>query len=174
MSFSLVVAMDRKLGIGKGGTLPWRLPSDLAYFHDLTTGRPPAGKRNAVIMGRTTWESIPEKRRPLMHRLNVIITSQPRYPLPDGVVRVGSLAEAIMSVTRPEVHEVFVIGGGRVFSQAIGHPDCQRLYVTEVDAEVGADTFFPPIPSDYKKVKNSSAKTENGLSFRFVVYERTA
>jgi dihydrofolate reductase/thymidylate synthase len=74
MTIQLVVAATRKLGIGKGGTMPWKLPGDMAYFKELTSKTADAGKQNAVIMGRKTWESIPVKFRPLPGRINVVLT----------------------------------------------------------------------------------------------------
>ena len=74
MTYQLVVAATRKLGIGKAGTMPWKLPGDMAYFKELTSKTADAGKQNAVIMGRKTWESIPPKFRPLPNRVNVVLT----------------------------------------------------------------------------------------------------
>lgn len=174
MQYALIAALDRERGIGKNGTLPWRLSEDLQYFHRISTGTPPPLKRNVSIMGRATWESIPEKRRPLKHRLNVVITTDPAYPVPDGVIRVGSLDAALAAVAdRHDIHEIFVIGGGRVFSDAIGRPECTKLYLTEVDTVVGADAFFPEIPANFKEASRSEQHEEAGYRFQFVVYERT-
>lgn len=74
LTYQLVVAATRKLGIGKSGTMPWKLPGDLAYFKELTSKTAESGKQNAVIMGRKTWESIPAKFRPLPNRVNVVLT----------------------------------------------------------------------------------------------------
>lgn len=173
MQYALIAAMDKERGIGTKGTLPWRLSEDLQYFHTVTTGEPPVGKINAVIMGRTTWESIPEKRRPLMYRLNLVITSNPDYPLPTGVVRAGSLDEALaLADENDDIHELFVIGGGRVFTEAITRPECKKLYLTEVDTVVDADAFFPEVPSDFKEISRSETHEENDYQYQFVVYER--
>ena len=74
MTFQLVVAATRKLGIGKAGSMPWKLPGDMAYFKEITSKTADSGKQNAVIMGRKTWESIPPKFRPLPGRINVVLT----------------------------------------------------------------------------------------------------
>ena len=74
MTFQLVVAATRKLGIGKAGSMPWKLPGDMAYFKEITSRTADPGKQNAVIMGRKTWESIPSKFRPLPGRINVVLT----------------------------------------------------------------------------------------------------
>lgn len=74
MTFQIVVAATKKLGIGKGGTMPWKLPGDMAYFKELTTRTADPSKQNAVVMGRKTWESIPPKFRPLPGRVNVVLS----------------------------------------------------------------------------------------------------
>ncbi len=74
LTFQIVVAATRKLGIGKGGTMPWKLPGDMAYFKELTTRTADPTKQNAVVMGRKTWESIPSKFRPLPGRVNVVLS----------------------------------------------------------------------------------------------------
>ncbi len=94
-TFSLIAACDQEMGIGKGGTLPWRLPGELEYFHRVTSDVTDSTKKNAVVMGRKTWESIPEKRRPLPGRLNCVITRQADYTLPEGVLRFGSLDDCL-------------------------------------------------------------------------------
>jgi dihydrofolate reductase len=172
MKFSLVVAADKHLGIGIGGHMPWRLKGDLKYFQDVTTNAP-EGKINAVIMGRKTWDSLPEKHRPLKGRLNVVLT-RGGAEVPDGVLLASSLDEAFIKLrAHPEVGGVHVIGGANVFSQAIVHPDCEKIYLTEVFAEFEADTFFPKIDeSVFKKVSESGEHQENGIRYRFAVYER--
>ena len=95
--FSVVVAACKQTrGIGAGGKLPWRLRGDMQYFKQLTRSTRNASKRNAVIMGRKTWQSIPEKLRPLADRLNVVISaSLSRSDVPDSVVLAGSLEDAL-------------------------------------------------------------------------------
>lgn len=116
-----------------------------------------------VIMGRKTWESIPEKYRPLPGRLNIVVTRQTTYPLPPQVEVAGSLAEA---VERHADKEVFVIGGAELYTQAM--PFAHALQITEVHQTVDGDVFFPPIdPMTWNEV---SRDTRDGFSF--VVYEK--
>lgn len=126
---SLVVARARNGAIGRGNTIPWHAPEDLAFFQRETTG-------GAVIMGRNTWESLPFK--PLKNRLNIVITSR-------GVGaehEVTSLPAAIDLAHAMGHRRLYAIGGARVYAEAL--PLAHRLLVTEVALDVpDADTFFP-------------------------------
>ncbi len=171
--FAIVVAADDAGGIGKGGTLAWRLPGDLAHFKRLTRGAPAPGTQNAVVMGRVTWESIPEAFRPLPGRLNVVLSANPALPLPAGVLRAGGLAEALARLAdTPGVGAVFVIGGGDVYRLAIAHPDLEAIHLTRVQGTFGCDTFFPPMPPDMTCVSESAAQVEGGLVYRFSTWQR--
>ncbi len=176
MSFAIIAAVDRVRGIGKQGGLSWRLPSDLKHFAEITKGVSDPVRQNAVIMGRKTWESLPEKIRPLPGRLNVVVTSATSYKLQaTGLVVVSSLDEALKEVVRPEHHveRAFVMGGGQLYAAAIQHPACERLYLTEVEGEFGCDVFFPEIPEKFVKEKTGEWQEENGIRYRFVEYERS-
>lgn len=127
---NLIVAWDRGRVIGRGGTLPWHLPEDLRRFRRITMGYP-------IVMGRRTWESIG---RALPGRRNIVVTGNPNWSAP-GCERVASLAQAL-ALCEGE-REVFVIGGVRLFTEAL--PLAQRLFVTEIDANFGGDTYFPPM-----------------------------
>lgn len=171
MTFSIIVAADEKMGIGKNGKLPWglKLPTDLAFFHKTTRGR----GRNAVIMGRTTWESIPENRRPLAERLNIVLTHQNNYPLPPEALRAASIQEALQKAEGKNVEEIYVIGGAKVFAEAICHPNCTTVFLTEVSGDFHCDAFFPNIDlKTFKKISESPMREENGIKFRFVKYQR--
>ena len=172
MNFSLIVACDQKMGIGINNTLPWHIRQDFKYFTDITIGNNPK-KKNAVIMGRKTWESIPKRHQPLSNRLNVVLSRQEDLKLPEGVLHFKSFAEALAELSkRNDINEAFNIGGGSLFAEAINHPDCSRIYLTEVMKEYPCDTFFPLIPADFKRVKESEIFEEKGVKFRFTVLER--
>jgi len=174
MKFTIIAAADEKMGIGIGNRLPWRLKGDLKYFSDVTTDAEP-GKMNAVIMGRKTWESLPEAHRPLKGRINVVL-SRSEMDLPDGVIWGSSIEDAMEKLDkRGGVNKVFVIGGASIYAQAINHPDCEMIYLTEVKGEFNCDAFFPHIPDGvFKKVSDSSDEEENGIKYRFAVYKRVA
>lgn len=174
--FSIVVAFDQNRGIGKAGGLPWHLPGDLKHFKDITARTPDSQRRNIVIMGRKTWESLPEKFRPLPQRINVVLTRDKTKKFPEGVLSAASLDDALRlvetSIAAQERGEVFVIGGGEIFQQAIGHSSCKKLYLTHIHQSFDCDTFFPPISQSFQEIHHSSPITENGVSYEFADYRR--
>lgn len=175
MKFYLIVAADQQRGIGIKGKLPWRLSADLRYFANITKTTEREGAQNAVIMGRKTWESIPEKYRPLPERFNIVLTHRADYDLPDGVVRSTSLDEALKIAEARNVEKVFVIGGGHVFEESLKHPDCAGVYLTEVLDTFECDTTFPEIDeSKFTREVESETLEENGVPFRFVEFLRTS
>jgi dihydrofolate reductase len=158
-ALSLIVACSRDGVIGRDGDLPWHLPSDLKRFKALTEG-------HAVIMGRRTWESLPERFRPLPGRRNLVLTRRPDYEAPGAEV-FGSLSAAVAAVAGSG----FVIGGGQVYDEAL--PLARRAYVTHVDTDVEGDTFFPDlVPAEWSLAAEDGPHEENGLPFSFRTYER--
>jgi dihydrofolate reductase len=134
---SLLAAVDENQGIGFQGGIPWRLPDDLKQFKALTMG-------HHLVMGRKTYESI---RSSLPGRTVVILTRNPEYQ-PDGCLTAHSLEEALELVRQRGEREVFVIGGGEIFKQAVELAD--RIYLTQVHGVAPADTFFPRLrPEDW-------------------------
>lgn len=127
---SLIAAMDRNRGIGRGNALPWHLPDDLKHFKRLTLGKP-------VVMGRKTFESL--GCRPLPGRPNWVVS---RSGFQAEGVEVFASLEAALAQGRQRYDEVMVIGGGQIYAQALDKAD--RLYLTRVETEIeGADTWFP-------------------------------
>lgn len=170
--FALVVAADEAGGIGKNGQLPWRLSGDLAYFKTLTSEPPAPCLRNGVIMGRKTWDSIPDRFRPLPERINVVISRNASLRLGRDVVRAASFDRALAAIDAlPNVGRTFVIGGGEVFREAIGHPELQCVYLTRVHATLECDTFFPSIPTKLKLVSRSGVQREGSLTYDFCLFE---
>ncbi|MBR57652.1 MAG: hypothetical protein CMH54_06290 [Myxococcales bacterium] len=170
IEYTIIAATDAGRGIGVDGDLPWHLPGDLTYFKETTVGS--GEKQNVVIMGRSTWESIPARFQPLTGRLNVVLTRQPNYALPDGVLCANSLEAALALAAESDVGEIFVIGGGQIYREAIEQPNCTRLLLTEVDATFPCDTFFPPVGSEYTVTHRSDPKVEAGVSYTFAEYRR--
>ena len=131
MKVSLVAAVARSGVIGLAGGLPWRIPEDAQRFRTLTMGHP-------VVMGRRTWDSLPDRFRPLPGRRNVVVTRNRAWRA-SGAEQVGSLKSALALLDGEA--QVFVIGGGELYAEAL--PLADELLLTEIDAEVDGDTFFP-------------------------------
>ena len=153
---SLVVAHSANRVIGRDGGLPWHLPGDLRRFRELTTG-------HAVVMGRRTYESLPDAFRPLPNRRNVVLTSDPAYRA-DG-------AEVVTDLDAALAGPCFVIGGGEIYAQALPH--AARVYATEIEAELDGDTFFPALPEgEWRCVERSERIVEHGHAYTFTIHDR--
>ena len=170
--FSIVVAVDQNGGIGRGGALPWRLPGEMAYFKRLTSDAP-SGRRNAVLMGRHTYASIAPKFRPLAGRLNVVLSRDAGLRL-EGALRAGSLDEALAQTDADaELAQVFVIGGGVLYADALSHPRCGRVYLTRIHAAFDCDTFLPPLAPRFTLASRDGPHGEGGLTYTFEVHAPT-
>lgn len=170
MKISIIAALDSKNGIGKNGQLPWHISEDLKRFKQITSG-------HTVIMGRKTFESIG---KPLPERTNIIITRDKDFNPHKfyssencDVLTANSLEEAIEKALQQtqgkQNEEVFVIGGGKVYEQAIAKAD--KLYLTQVDGDFNCDTFFPDY-SEFVKETFIGAGKENGIRYKFLELEK--
>ncbi len=166
MKLAIIVAQDKNRAIGINNKLPWHLPEDLRYFKQVTMGKP-------IIMGRKTFESIG---RPLPGRVNIVISRQDSYE-PKGVKVVDSLpaarelAESICLIDG--VDEAMVIGGAQIYAQAIEEAD--RLYLTEVDAEINGDAWFPEFErSAWSEIGREDflAEGPNPYNYSFIVLDK--
>jgi dihydrofolate reductase len=159
----LIAAMARGRVIGLGDALPWHLPEDMAHFRAATRGHP-------VIMGRKTWDSLPERFRPLPGRRNIVLTRQSAWR-PPGAEALPSLAAALAATAAAE--RVFVIGGAELYAAAL--PLADTLMLTEIDADIAGDTRFPPfdglgfVETQRQRMR---AATPNEFEFAFVTYRR--
>ena len=169
MKFSLIVALAENRVIGIDNKLPWYLPNDLKYFKQVTMGK-------TIVMGRKTYESIG---KPLPGRTNIVITRQSGYQAPnandsvkvvDSLQAARELAESIALINGQD--EAMIIGGAEIYSQALTLVD--RMYLTEVHAEVEGDAFFPEFErSAWQEVarEDFAAEGPNPYNYSFVVYE---
>jgi len=175
VEFDVVVAADLGDGIGARGAIPWRLPTDLAHLKRVTSETSVPGTRNAVIMGRVTWDTLPEKFRPLPGRLNVVVSTQPHLALPDDVVLAPTLDLALVAgADGTAVERVFVLGGAKIYRQALEMPGCRRIYMTRVLGRHECDAFFPPIPSRFRCEQLLGEGNENGTGYRIELWTRAA
>jgi dihydrofolate reductase len=161
MRLSLIVAMSENRVIGRNGQLPWRLSADLRRFKQLTMG-------HALIMGRKTWESIG---RALPGRTSLVISRNPAYQAA-GARIVADLPQAIRAAAGND--QVFVIGGGQIYRQALSWAD--RIYLTLVHARIAGDTVFPELDAEaWHLIEASSrypADQKNEYEYSFHVYQR--
>lgn len=165
MAISIIVAVTANNAIGAGGDLLFHISDDLRRFKQLTMGHP-------VVMGRKTFESLPKG--PLPGRLNVVVSRTMEAPADGSYAVAPSIEKALeIAAAAPGGDEVFVIGGGEIYRQAL--PVASRLCLTCIDSTVDdADTFFPEIDSaEWETVESSeSFATADGTQFRFVTMER--
>ena len=160
---NIIAAADRNWAIGKDGGLLYRLPQDMKFFRETT-------QDSVVIMGRKTLESFPGG-RPLKNRVNIVLTRDSGYEK-DGVIICRDTNEIPGILKDYPGKNVFVIGGEQIYRQLL--PMCDKAYITRVDAEADADSFFPNLDTDpdWHETQSSETLTDNGISFRFAVYER--
>lgn len=160
-TLTLIAAVANNGVIGKDNRLPWHLPADLKHFKALTTGR-------TVIMGRKTWESLPDNFRPLPGRQNIVVTRNAAYRA-EGAAVVTSLPAAIAAA---QSDEAFVIGGAELYAAAL--PLADRLQLTEIDAAFDGDTHFPAIDTNqWRETARETHRDEAGTGYAFVTYERS-
>jgi dihydrofolate reductase len=175
--FTIIASTTKSFGIGKNGELPWKLAGDMAFFkHQTMTSI--YNKQNAVIMGRKTWESLPIKSRPLVQRINVVISRNPlireELNIPEKVIVANSLYSALTILSnKNDIDQIYIIGGETIYREAISSCLCSKILLTQIDTDIsGLDTFFPVIPDVFKQNKISDIIVENDLKYRFTVYEK--
>jgi dihydrofolate reductase len=173
MKFSIIVAKTINNVIGQNGGIPWHLTKDLKYFREITFSNT---KNNVVIMGRKTWDSL---KKPLLGRIHIVLSNNPDFSIDNKVGYVSNSFESALELIKecvPNLGDIFVIGGGVLYNNAIKHKDCDKIYCTEIlhyyiDKE--NVTYFPNINKDcYVLSVTTPIIDENDMSFRFNVYSR--
>lgn len=162
MIISLVVAAAENNAIGKNNQLLWHLPNDLKFFKNLTWGM-------VVVMGRKTYEAVD---KPLPGRVNIVITRQEDWKK-EGTITASDFSEALTIAEETHFKEVFVIGGGEIYKQAMTIAD--KIYITRVHANLEGDTFFPVInEAEWKLVSNEDFEKDakHQYSYSFQLWER--
>ncbi|KAE8747471.1 hypothetical protein FOCC_FOCC005803 [Frankliniella occidentalis] len=179
---NLIVAACENMGIGVNGNLPWKLKSEMAFFKRMTSDTRDHSKKNMVIMGRRTWDSIPSKFRPLPGRVNAILSSKVKTTdVPEGVL-VFSSFDSILKFLQEEnlsnqIETAWVIGGSSVYNLAMNSQFCHRIYLTKILKEFQCDTFMDSIDEkQFFQVADSSLpqgiQEEDGVTFQYVAYEK--
>jgi len=183
---SLVVARTVETnGIGLNGGIPWKLNGDMKYFVKLTSKVEKEGNRNAVIMGRKTWFSIPPKFRPLNKRYNVILSrtmNQEEDIFDKERVSIQtSLKEAFEHLDKMnDIEKIFIIGGNEVYSEALKWERCKKLFITEIYEDIECDTFFPTfdyntfeLDINHKPDGMDQNIVEGDIRYSFCLYKRS-
>lgn len=161
-------AHDRVIGLD--GVMPWHLPEDLAHFKSVTLGAP-------VIMGRKTWESLPERFRPLPGRRNIVVTRDTAWSS-DGAETMFSLDEAVVRASEglDSSDFIWIIGGGQIFTQSLARAD--RIELTEINTAIDGDSFAPELGDEWMPSQTDPLTgwhtAQSGLEYRFVRLDRTA
>ena len=163
----IVVAIGKNRELGMENQLLWHIPDDLKRFKQLTLGHP-------IIMGRKTFESIVQKiGKPLPERTNIVVTRDPAFrgPSATGLLVANSLEEALaMAKDQPGSEEIHIGGGAQIYEQALPYVD--KLYLTLIDDEKPADSFFPLYESEFTKKTFEEKHEWNGLAYTWVTMER--
>ncbi|KAJ8380674.1 hypothetical protein SKAU_G00014520 [Synaphobranchus kaupii] len=179
-----IVAVCPDMGIGNNGQLPWhpkRLNNEFKYFQRMTTTPLVEGRQNVVIMGRKTWFSIPAKNRPLMNRINIVLSRQLKEP-PEGAHHLAPDFSAALRLLDTaelagQVDQVWAIGGSSIYKEAMEAQGQRRLFVTRVLQQFDCDTFLPSIsPAIFRLLPGfpgvpEGIQEENGVQYKCEVYE---
>jgi dihydrofolate reductase len=160
VQLGIIYARARNGVIGRGNTMPWHLPEDLAHFKQTTLGCP-------VIMGRKTWDSLPPKFRPLPGRRNIVITRQAGWQA-EGAVPVASLEDALALCA--DAPQAWVTGGAEIYRLAL--PYAEVAVVTEIDEEFDGDAYAPELGLEWREVARERHVAKGGLPYSFVTYRK--
>jgi dihydrofolate reductase len=167
MRTSLIVAVAKNNVIGKNNDLIWRLPKDMQFFKQTTLN-------HHIVTGRKNYISIPKKFRPLPDRTNIVLTRQVDFR-EEGCIIANSLEDAIIYAKNYNETELFIIGGGQIYKEALAKNLIDRMYITHVNEVFDGDTFFPAIDAEkWKKVSEveNPSDEKHAHSFTFTVYEK--
>jgi dihydrofolate reductase len=165
MIVSAIAALSKNKVIGRNNDLPWRLPDDMKFFMQTTKG-------HHVVMGRKNYDSLHDRFKPLPDRTNIVITRQKNFKAP-GCTVLNAIEPALEMARKNSEKECFIIGGAEIYRLAM--PYTSRLYLTEIDAVVEGDTFFPELnANDWKEVsrRHHPADARHPYAFDIVVYDR--
>ncbi len=160
---NIIVAMCKNRGMGFKNTIPWHLSSDLQRFKYLTTS---FENKNNVIMGRKTWDSLPNKYKPLPKRKNIIISSKKDIIKQENVIVYNDIN--LIKNHYTEINKnTWIIGGTQIYNYALENDLVKSILVTVIDNEFECDVFFPEIPSKFQLKHESPYKLENNIIYKY-------
>lgn len=158
---SLIAAVSNNNVIGKNNDIPWKISDDLKRFKTITSG-------HHIIMGRKTFESLDSK--PLPNRINIIVTNNKNYKSPTSIIICNSLCKAIAKAENDK--EIFIIGGGQIYKEALEYAD--KIYLTKVFVDVDGDTFFPELGKEWHLTEylGNFSDNSNGTKYCYNTFEK--
>ncbi|XP_039295671.1 dihydrofolate reductase-like [Nilaparvata lugens] len=193
IKLNVIAAADENMGIGKNGVLPWHIPSEFEYFLNMTSKPRPGpqgeGRRNAIIVGRKTWDTMGQvTTRPFPNALNIVLSRESKDNISgtnhESVMVCQSLPEAVEELEKiDDIDEVWVLGGTQIYALSLASPSFHRLFLTKVTGHFECDSHFPPLPSNLVAITAAKVQDQrvpmgvqvdekSGHSFQVVVYER--
>lgn len=169
--YRIITALSKNRGIGYRGKLPWNIRKDMNFFKNTTSTVLNKKKLNAVVCGRTTWESIPPKFRPLPNRLNIVLSSS--MPEEENVTVCRNLDEVhdYIYQNRKKIESTYVIGGTSVYKQFLDNDLVSDVFFTEIDKDYQCDVFMPELDNDKFKLISSKEDFENDVNMKFNHYQ---
>lgn len=167
----IIVAVDENNGIGKEGKLPWRLKKEIKYFAETTIKTMDPNKQNMVIMGRNTWESLGQQYQPLKGRKNVVLTSSTHFQALGASVA-NSLDEAI-KLADDKIEKIFILGGAKVFSEAVKRTDINAIYLTKIHRVYECDVHFPELSTKFFQVENIGSEKEDNVQYDYLLFKKS-
>lgn len=167
----IIAGVDEEFGLGKQGDLAWKLQKDMDHFKTVTTNVEETTATNAVIMGRTTWESLPASVQPLPDRFNIVLTTDVNFQ-PKGAEVARTIDDALDAADLDEIETIFIIGGAKVYEEAINHEAVDGIYLTHISGTHDCDVFFPAIPEQFSEVETLGHEEEGDTELEFSLYRK--
>ncbi|MAH80847.1 MAG: dihydrofolate reductase [Rickettsiales bacterium] len=174
---ALIVAHDLNKGIGKDNDLVWHCPEDMAHFKSITTKTLSSNKKNLVLMGRKTWESIPEKFKPLPNRINMVLTRDKNAFFHPDVIVVNSIENALETYDRlyssGAVEAFYCIGGSQLYKTMISSPSVTQLHITLIHSSFDVDCYFPEYKQHYQIQTKGDILESKSVKYQFFTYSKS-
>lgn len=173
--FSIILAVDNENWLWNNNDLAWDIPEDRKYFRKVTTKTQDTTMQNAVIMGRKTWDSIPEKYRPFSKRYNCILSRDYKNGSKnESWAYIFNSLEACLKHldSQQNIEKYFIIWWSQLYNLVLGHPRFDRAYITRIYHKYHCDVFFDGLPLSFQLTSRSELKQHDGIEFEFSVYEK--
>ena len=169
---NIIVAIDLENWIWKNWDLAWKISKDLKYFKDITLQTKNINNKNMVVMGRKTWESIPDKYKPLPWRINAVLTRNKDFNN-DLCVNYSSIEEMFKETEKKKnIENIFIIGWANIYNQVLKKVMIDKIYITKIEKIYWCDVFFGNIPENFILEWSPEKQEENWVKFRFEVYKK--